>query len=216
MADAAHRLCPRGFQDKDGSCSHSQLSCLWAQNKKQWGTNPWKLNCPCPAVLLPRCCTPSHMAASGTTQLPPAQAGLSWTWAHLLAQFPTLLLTPLLLSIALPWRGTSRGWAAIAGDMVCRADPGSIPAGEREAKLHFWGCTHLFFALKPQPRWWCARYGTAAQSCPTLESGVHPELQILFCCMLKHLKLPVRFYSHLLAIWGVSLQIFLRDLTNLI
>lgn len=47
--------------------------------------------------------------------------------------------------------GTRRGWAAVAEDRVCRDDPGSIPAGEREAKPHFWGCAHLLFALKPHP-----------------------------------------------------------------
>lgn len=44
-----------------------------------------------------------------------------------------------------------RGWAAMAEDRVCRADPGNIPAGEREAKQHFWGCTQFFFTLKPYP-----------------------------------------------------------------
>lgn len=144
MADAPHRLCPSGSWDKDGSSSHSQLSCPRAQdNEKRW-TNPESL-----IVHMLPCChfgcwTPFRTAASGTgvsTQLPlaqllSAQVGLSWTWAHLLAQFHTAVLTPMLLSITMSWNCISVERAAIAEDRVCRADPDSIPAGEREAKWH--------------------------------------------------------------------------------
>lgn len=116
MAEAPLRLCPSGSWDKDGSYSHRQLSCPRSQdNKSNDRQKPLK----------PRSSTSCRAASSdglhscfwhqplhsqlGSFQLGLDSAGPGLTF--LLSS--TLLLTPVLLSITVPWNCVSGEWVGV-------------------------------------------------------------------------------------------------------